>query len=74
MRITRLADIGRPQVEIKTKNPSEEFLENRPWRYRILIPALGRQRQVELCEFKASLVYKKTTSLKDLLLYKVKLS
>jgi hypothetical protein len=24
----------------------------------LLIPALGRQRQVDLCEFKASLVYR----------------
>ena len=28
------------------------------WWYRPLIPALGRQRQADLCEFKASLVYK----------------
>jgi hypothetical protein len=27
------------------------------WWRRPLIPALGRQRQVKLCEFKASLVY-----------------
>ena len=26
---------------------------------RLLIPALGRQRQVDFCDFKASLVYEK---------------
>ena len=28
------------------------------WWHTPLIPALGRQRQVDLCEFEASLVYK----------------
>jgi hypothetical protein len=28
------------------------------WWHRSLIPALGRQRQSDLCEFKASLVYR----------------
>ena len=28
------------------------------WWHRPLIPALGRQRQVDLCEFEFSLVYK----------------
>ena len=28
------------------------------WRYAVLISALGRQRQAELCEFEASLVYR----------------
>ena len=28
------------------------------WQHTPLIPALGRQRQVDFCEFKANLVYK----------------
>ena len=36
----------------------KENSKARVWWYRPLIPALGRQRQMDLCEFKASLVYK----------------
>jgi hypothetical protein len=33
-------------------------IKAQPWWYTPLIPALGRQRQAELCKFKSSLVYK----------------
>ena len=38
----------------------KEIQESRAWWRMPLIPALGRQRQVNLCEFEASLVYRES--------------
>ena len=42
----------------KNNNNNKKTLQGWVWWHTPLVPAFGRQRQVDLCEFKASLVYR----------------
>ena len=57
LRFLHFDDSSLCQVDTQNK----PITEARQWFLIPLIPALGRQRQVDLSEFKASLVYKKSS-------------
>jgi hypothetical protein len=46
-------------THIHKQNIEYNFIQT--WWYRLLMPALRRQKQVDLCEFKASLVYRESS-------------
>ena len=48
----------RPKFQLHSKVWQSRVTACRAWRHTPLIPALRRQRQANLCEFEASLVYK----------------
>jgi hypothetical protein len=48
-----------PSIVEQAYNPNtQENSDSQAWCYMTLIPAHGRNRQVDLCEIKASLLYK----------------
>lgn len=50
--------LRKPLVTVTQNSWSVAFKKNRwMWWSKPLLPALGRQRQMDLCEFEASLVY-----------------
>jgi hypothetical protein len=45
-------------ASLQSDTDSKSKVDSQWWRYTLLIPALKRQRQMDFCEFEASLVYR----------------